>query len=87
MNEPGLLLHIPSGCEDDPTCSPYAASARRPAAQRRQHLRGADEACDVQVVTAGVHHPGMLGGERHVGPLGDRQRVHVAAKQHHGTHG
>ena len=36
----------------------------------------------VQVVPAGVHHPVDLRRERQPGPLGHRQRVHIAAQQY-----
>ena len=60
---------------------------------RRQHGRDAEEHRGVDVVTAGVHEPGLPAvddgflprGEGQAGLLRDRQGVHVAAHGHDGT--
>jgi hypothetical protein len=49
----------------------------------REQPRGAGQHGGVQVVAAGVHHARHRRRVRQPGLLGDGQRVHVAAQQHH----
>ena len=55
------------------------------ACSAEQDLGRADESRDMEIVAAGMHHPGVLRHERYVDPLGHRQRVHVATQQDDGT--
>ena len=52
---------------------------------RREEMGGAHRPGRVHVVPAGVHHAGVLGGEREARLLGDRQRVDVAAHRDRGA--
>jgi hypothetical protein len=73
----GAALFTRLEAEDD-----RARDLRPPAAQR---LRRAEQDAHVAVVTAGVHHAGTLRPVGRVAALLDRQRIHVGAKQRHGT--